>query len=164
MARTRRCPERARWHPVARDGRTMRTTDCPRPRGRRAPHRTGPIHPPNLEECPLFAANLSGLADTTVCRHPRVIVFRRLASAAPTRPHGPSGTSGVSFPIFKGIRLLDPVAFRRVDQKSRSCFGRSLQKCRVAPGGCPPGAPTDPYVRISRIRFLGSRVRCARQS
>ena len=25
---------------------------------------------------------------------------------------------------------------------------------RVEPGGEPPGTPTDPYVRISRIRFL----------
>jgi hypothetical protein len=22
-----------------------------------------------------------------------------------------------------------------------------VKTCRVAPGGCPPGAPTDPYVR-----------------
>ena len=27
---------------------------------------------------------------------------------------------------------------------------------RVAPGGFPPGAPTDPYVRDYRIRFLSS--------
>ena len=25
---------------------------------------------------------------------------------------------------------------------------------RVAPGGCPPGAPTDPDVRVSRIRLF----------
>ena len=30
---------------------------------------------------------------------------------------------------------------------------------RVAPGRCRPGAPADPDVRISRIRFLGSWIR-----
>jgi hypothetical protein len=30
---------------------------------------------------------------------------------------------------------------------------------RVAPGGFPPGAPTDPDVRDSRIRLLASRLR-----
>ena len=34
-------------------------------------------------------------------------------------------------------------------------------RCRVAPGDCSPGAPTDPDVRISRIRLVESRVRCA---
>jgi hypothetical protein len=34
---------------------------------------------------------------------------------------------------------------------------------RVAPGGYPPGAPTDPDVQISRIRLLGLRIRCASQ-
>jgi hypothetical protein len=29
----------------------------------------------------------------------------------------------------------------------------------VAPGDCSPRAPTDPDVRISRIRFVRSRVR-----
>ena len=32
---------------------------------------------------------------------------------------------------------------------------------RVAPGGCPPGAPTDPDVPNSGIRLLGLRIRCA---
>ena len=32
---------------------------------------------------------------------------------------------------------------------------------RVVLGGCPPRAPTDPYVHDSRIRFLKSRVRYA---
>jgi hypothetical protein len=32
---------------------------------------------------------------------------------------------------------------------------------RVAPGGCPPGAPTDPDMQNSRIRLLGLRIRCA---
>jgi len=31
---------------------------------------------------------------------------------------------------------------------------------RVAPGCCQPGAPTDPDVRVSRIRLLGSASRC----
>lgn len=31
---------------------------------------------------------------------------------------------------------------------------------RVAPGGSPPGAPTDPDVRNSRIRLFGLRIRC----
>jgi hypothetical protein len=30
---------------------------------------------------------------------------------------------------------------------------------RVTPGGCPPGVPTDPYVRISRIRLFRSGIR-----
>jgi hypothetical protein len=29
-----------------------------------------------------------------------------------------------------------------------------MEPGRVAPGGCPPGAPTDPDVQVSRIRFL----------
>ena len=35
-------------------------------------------------------------------------------------------------------------------------------KCRVAPGGYPPEAPTDPDVRDSRIRLLGERIRYVR--
>src|SRR4029453_7921163 len=31
---------------------------------------------------------------------------------------------------------------------------------RVARGGCPPRAPTDPYVRDYRIRLLGAGTRC----
>ncbi len=31
---------------------------------------------------------------------------------------------------------------------------------RVDPGGCPPGSPTDPDVRNSRIRLLESSLRC----
>ena len=31
---------------------------------------------------------------------------------------------------------------------------------RVARGGCPPGGPTDPYVRDYRIRLLGLGTRC----
>ena len=31
---------------------------------------------------------------------------------------------------------------------------------RVTPGGYPPGVPTDPYVRISRIRLFRSGIRC----
>jgi hypothetical protein len=34
---------------------------------------------------------------------------------------------------------------------------------RVAPGGCPPGAPTDPDVRDYRIRLFVTRVRYARE-
>ena len=37
----------------------------------------------------------------------------------------------------------------------------SLEDGRVAPGGYPPRAPTDPDVRDSRIRLLGLRFRCA---
>jgi hypothetical protein len=33
-------------------------------------------------------------------------------------------------------------------------------KSRVAPGSRPPGAPTDPHVRDSRIRLFRSWVRC----
>jgi hypothetical protein len=32
---------------------------------------------------------------------------------------------------------------------------------RVAPGSCPPGAPTDPGVRDSRTRLFEKRVRYA---
>jgi len=48
-----------------------------------------------------------------------------------------------------------------------SCFLTSLppfpsflthSHCRVTPGGCPPGVPTDPYVRISRIRLFSVRI------
>ena len=42
--------------------------------------------------------------------------------------------------------------------------GISSDVCRVDLGGCPPRPPTDPYVRISRIRFLRSRVRSAIQA
>ena len=37
--------------------------------------------------------------------------------------------------------------------KSRS------SSCRVALGGCPPRAPTDPYVRIERIRLVSAWIR-----
>jgi hypothetical protein len=37
------------------------------------------------------------------------------------------------------------------DEYFRPFSGKGLQ---VEPGGYPPGTPTDPYVRISRIRFL----------
>ena len=40
-------------------------------------------------------------------------------------------------------------------------FGWTGQKDRVAPGGFPPGAPTDPNVRNSRIRFLKLSIRYA---
>ena len=36
--------------------------------------------------------------------------------------------------------------------------------CRVDPGGCPPGPPTDPDVRDYRIRLLGMRFRYVRQT
>src|SRR4030095_11149171 len=38
----------------------------------------------------------------------------------------------------------------------------SCPRCdrRVARGGCPPRAPTDPYVRDYRIRLLGAGPRC----
>ncbi len=32
---------------------------------------------------------------------------------------------------------------------------------RVAAGGCPPAAPTDPDVQNSRIRLFGTRIRYA---
>ncbi len=38
---------------------------------------------------------------------------------------------------------------------------KTMPDGRVAPGSCPPGAPTDPDVRNSRIRLLGSARRCA---
>ena len=36
----------------------------------------------------------------------------------------------------------------------------STEDDRVAPGDCSPGAPTEPDVRNSRIRFLGLGIRC----
>src|SRR5947207_6122917 len=42
----------------------------------------------------------------------------------------------------------------------RSSDARRLRPGRVAPGSRPPGAPTDPDVRDSRIRLFRSRVRC----
>ena len=40
----------------------------------------------------------------------------------------------------------------------------SCKTFRVEPGGCPPGTPTDPYVRFSRIRFLWVIASLCRQS
>jgi hypothetical protein len=37
----------------------------------------------------------------------------------------------------------------------------SLAKNRVDPASCLAGPPTDPDVRISRIRLLVARLRCA---
>ena len=36
-----------------------------------------------------------------------------------------------------------------------------LSLARVAAGGCPPAAPTDPDVQNSRIRLFGTRIRYA---
>ncbi len=36
-----------------------------------------------------------------------------------------------------------------------------LSFARVAAGGCPPAAPTDPDVQNSRIRLFGTRIRYA---
>ena len=35
-----------------------------------------------------------------------------------------------------------------------------IKVCRVDSGGHPPESPTDPDVRISRIRLLKLRIRC----
>ena len=45
---------------------------------------------------------------------------------------------------------------------SRRLYAREACSCRVGPGGRPPGPPTDPDVRISRIRLVRSRICCAR--
>jgi hypothetical protein len=39
--------------------------------------------------------------------------------------------------------------------------GCQLSVARVAAGGCPPAAPTDPDVQNSRIRLFGTRIRYA---
>ena len=44
---------------------------------------------------------------------------------------------------------------------ARRLYARSASPCRVGPGGRPPGPPTDPDVRISRIRLVRSRICCA---
>ena len=45
---------------------------------------------------------------------------------------------------------------------ARRLYAREASPCRVGPGGRPPGPPTDPDVRISRIRLVRSRICCAR--
>jgi hypothetical protein len=52
--------------------------------------------------------------------------------------------------------LVRPEA-RSLKPEAHSAAG--LRACRVAPGGFPPGAPTDPDVRISRIRLLRAWIR-----
>jgi hypothetical protein len=44
----------------------------------------------------------------------------------------------------------------------RRLYAREAFPCRVGPGGRPPGPPTDPDVRVSRIRLVRSRICCAK--
>ena len=46
-------------------------------------------------------------------------------------------------------------AFVAASRESFRIVEHSIQASRVGPGGCPPGPPTDPDVRNSRIRLLG---------
>lgn len=53
------------------------------------------------------------------------------------------------------------LACRSLSTQPLSCAAAfDVTFSRVAPGDCSPGAPTDPDVRNSRIRLLGSRFRC----
>ncbi len=49
------------------------------------------------------------------------------------------------------------LAARRRDRRRET----TLSFARVAAGGCPPAAPTDPDVQNSRIRLFGTRIRYA---
>src|SRR5262249_29828 len=69
------------------------------------------------------------------------------------------------FPITRAKRdgQVAVLAKKRLSvNKEERAKGRRLisRDRRVARGGCPPRAPTDPYVRDYRIRLLGLGTRC----
>ena len=57
------------------------------------------------------------------------------------------------------IRVRTERRIERLIRESKLPERKLLADCRVAPGGCPPGAPTDPAVRDYRSRLLGSWIR-----
>ena len=61
--------------------------------------------------------------------------------------------------VLRPMSRMWPCSSRAMPVKPQSHARR--RSGRVAPGDRSPGAPTDPDVRISRIRLLGLRVRCA---
>ena len=62
-------------------------------------------------------------------------------------------------PLQIVLSLQLAIAGAHLDRMARE--RRRQSEDRVAPGRCRPGAPTDPYVRDWRIRFLESQFRCA---
>ena len=75
--------------------------------------------------------------------------------------------------VFLGDDNIEPAVSVEIGQRQRRQVGqssypgarrvvercRALVVCRVAPGGWPPGAPTDPDVPDLGIRLVGMRVR-----
>jgi hypothetical protein len=77
-------------------------------------------------------------------------------------PSARSGGGGRLEP--RAIRHVTPPRFlAKAAGGGNSTRNHGLEIHRVAPGRCLPGAPTDPDVRISRIRFVKSRFRCVEQ-
>ena len=97
-----------------------------------------------------FEAPSRGLR--TRCLRFTPAVARRRARLASTR--WPVGSTG-----FTPAGLLREVSARTSPPLRQDFPGAPTS--RVAPGRCRPGAPTDPDVRNSRIRLLGSRLRNA---
>jgi hypothetical protein len=100
---------------------------------------------------------------TTVMRSrapdPRTSASRRagcVAHKSGSVRGAPVATGG---PYSAGGHRAQPAQPARTD----GGVGITQKKYRVAPGRCLPGAPTDPDVRISRIRFVKSRFRCGEQ-
>jgi hypothetical protein len=55
----------------------------------------------------------------------------------------------------RGLRRLEKAFRKGKERDGFALLHYSIQHGRVGPGGCPPGPPTDPDVRNSRIRLLG---------
>ena len=68
-----------------------------------------------------------------------------------------SGSRGDRYQV---VVHVDAEALKDPDQPGQSVLEDGIRG-RVAPGSCPPGAPTDPDVRDSRIRLLDLRFGCA---
>jgi len=106
---------------------------------------------------------------------PRLDALRRLQPQTAfrgsiTRPrHSLSTLRSPGLPSVNHARLASRLMANlcRVGPCPRGCqrkVSENVYICRVAPRDCSPGAPTDPDVRISRIRFLKPRFRYARST
>jgi hypothetical protein len=72
-----------------------------------------------------------------------------MAGGPPAPPEQPQGiVIAAGHREMEGNNAVPPSATPARQQAFLGASGR------VAPGDCSPGAPTDPYVQDSRIRFL----------
>src|SRR4029453_9971762 len=102
-----------------------------------------------------YAATSASSAATSIRRAPS-----RAVSSSKDRP---SPSSAVA--LLTTFTMVPPPSRRVAEGGGRSGGrirrrGHGLHDRRVARGGCPPRAPTDPYVRDYRIRLFRAGTRC----